>query len=1093
MSYSDKRTCPGCGRPLELDDTGNLGYCSHHKQWYALSPGYEGLAAKKNSEIKNTARARQEEKDLNARVEAQQKYARSIRNIVLCVCAIVIISILIGIILFRPRMIYSSASEAYANGDYAAAIEEYKKINNYRDSELKIKLCEFLLNVSQPEEIVLPFFTSLVQEELTDEMATTVQETLNSWKEYGMEPETVLAMIGCIDDERIETFSIFIAAHVDMLSDSIAYRVKAESADFLISLTSDLNVECYRMLPVSNQKVYLENAEAGKYLIEFGKDSESTSPDKALDCYFEAFLMNADDISLNSIIASINSYPIGVERVHFRYRLFSVLSEDKRLALSIRDALSADITSVLVDNIGSYSASQLIEVILIAKKEKLTITGVDIDELFRKAALSLVEGNPSDYCFVDWNSNDIEELIVLSSNGSLIYHDFERGTETLFETGLNGGTVKVFGNVLIASDVNGISLFTYENGVLMQRVTDDDILNLNISEKEVTFSKKLVGSTERIGQYKINLLKEEIAVECVSLDWNKASYRMPESAEDTVLRWLETIAYDISEERYLLDHGLLISDIKLPADCEEIKIVPFYESEDFCYLFAGYKADDGSVITLSFITEKIADAYRITGVGTADQYSVILNYIATLNASVKGEIKNKNNSIVYYVVIPAASRMHVTWNAGEKNRSRNIYSISFSRSESAEQLFSYTLEESTYSQESFPLFLDAGIYEFIVRALVDDPSPFTFTLNAEIVPAIEKEPNGDADTATVLDFEKECFGVLGSSGDRDFYRFTLSEPCRITAEISAQEDGTKKSRFEVAVLKAGNNRILHSFVCDGDQGKVRSSNLYLNKGEYLISVSKGAYFYADSYSVKLSKEEGLLQEIEVNDSKDNATSLPLDKAVTGSLGTVNDSDWYRFIIPSDMVIRPRFRFSPIESAGKAYSVSIFSEQQELYKLDLNGRVSNYTFNPIVLTAGTYYIKLTGIQPNMNDYSLAIGTENVEMGESEPNDSLSSANLLEFGKSVTGSIVGEEDIDVFRCSFKTGESHTVRFTPPAGYDTSTVLYYLYLEQNGKTLHREPVKGNAGEIVLQLEIEEGDYFIKVRPGNNCFEIYSLRVDK
>ena len=55
--------CPKCGKPLKINATGRIGYCTLHKQWFAVTEGSEAEAAAQNAADEKAAKETRLEKE----------------------------------------------------------------------------------------------------------------------------------------------------------------------------------------------------------------------------------------------------------------------------------------------------------------------------------------------------------------------------------------------------------------------------------------------------------------------------------------------------------------------------------------------------------------------------------------------------------------------------------------------------------------------------------------------------------------------------------------------------------------------------------------------------------------------------------------------------------------------------------------------------------------------------------------------------------------------------------------------------------------------------------------------------------------------
>lgn len=1090
MEFSNNGKCPHCSRPLTPDETGRIGFCKTHK-WIALGEGNTAYASQKNASIikekDESIRRREAEKEEQKRLSAEKEYKRNVKMIVMTLAVIVLIGVITFFVLLRPKMIYSDAQEAFINGDYSSAISKYEKIKEYKDSEIRLQLCTLLVNINDNDKVIENFST-LMEYDLPDDVVSEVQNILYSWEEYGLKPNIVLNLIEKIEDERIERERVYIYAHVSMLPDSIAYILSKDEPDILVSLTSNLKVECYQMISDGNKQVYIDKDKTNAYLIEFGKQFEEKNILKAIDCYFEAYATTSDESVINTIVSAIDSLPIGLERIIERHKLYKVAPQS-----SIKNLVIKDIADTLSpSNITNCTAEDIIEITNIVKTEELGVSTVNIDKVYSEAVLSLAGSKLVGFQFVDWNKDRMEEFVSLTEAGTLSYHDYLNESEVSFNTGFKNGSLSIYDDVILvkSESSDGFGIFTYESGTVIQRVLQNNVLNLNGTERDLTYSKKLPGSIERLEHYHISLQLKPISATRVKLDWNKEAYKLPSTCEETVVRWLETITYDIPEEKALLEKSSNNFNAPKPSDLTSIQTVEYFNEENANHVFVTYNNIEGKDVILSIKCVPNGNSYVVSNIENIES-AINIKEIITANKEITGNINNENESTTYTLIIPVDSKINLFWQSGDSDGSNTTYRVSLHTEDLKEQIFSYDLVESKMVQQSYPTFLEKGIYKVVVRAISKKTKEYRLRIDSLCVDSIEKEPNDNYDVATPVSLNETRYGSLSSSTDKDFYSFELAKDSKVNISAYSPEDGNKKDKLSFTVYDAESHKILHSFKITGIADKVNSCNLYLRKGKYLILAEKGDYYSQQEYSLSVLSSSELVQEVEDNDSRKTATKLNLGTKITGSLAVLNDSDWFSFTIQYPMIVKANLGFSPVESSMKTYVVTLLSNEGEIAKWNISGTSGGVALNPIILNKGDYFIRIDSVQYNPKDYSILLQGEKVELIEEEPNNKSASANTLPINKTLTGYSSDITDIDCYKVSLKDG-NYLIDLSFDSSKSTSN-RYSFSIEKDGTTLYRQSIKDNSGGFSNLFGFEEGDYILKLQPSYEICNVYSLRVSK
>ena len=83
--------CPKCGKPLKINATGRIGYCTLHKQWFAVAEGSEAEAAAQNAADEKAAEETRLEKERQEqeriRQEQERRHSANVRKAVIALIA----------------------------------------------------------------------------------------------------------------------------------------------------------------------------------------------------------------------------------------------------------------------------------------------------------------------------------------------------------------------------------------------------------------------------------------------------------------------------------------------------------------------------------------------------------------------------------------------------------------------------------------------------------------------------------------------------------------------------------------------------------------------------------------------------------------------------------------------------------------------------------------------------------------------------------------------------------------------------------------------------------------------------------------------
>ncbi len=149
-----------------------------------------------------------------------------------------------------------------------------------------------------------------------------------------------------------------------------------------------------------------------------------------------------------------------------------------------------------------------------------------------------------------------------------------------------------------------------------------------------------------------------------------------------------------------------------------------------------------------------------------------------------------------------------------------------------------------------------------------------------------------------------------------------------------------------------------------------------------------------------------LVETEPNDSFGSASPIQLDAPIEGWLSTRDDQDFYRLVIEKPIILD--IKLSPVKGVNHAIKIWKGEDAPELIKMIDDFRKSSpERMCNLSVSPGIYYISVLHGERDLprgnaeNSYTLTVSEHIAEAEETEPNDSISSANPLELDREIKG--------------------------------------------------------------------------------------------
>lgn len=228
----------------------------------------------------------------------------------------------------------------------------------------------------------------------------------------------------------------------------------------------------------------------------------------------------------------------------------------------------------------------------------------------------------------------------------------------------------------------------------------------------------------------------------------------------------------------------------------------------------------------------------------------------------------------------------------------------------------------------------------------------------------ETEDNDDYSSADYVPVNSTIYGVCREY-DPDWYKFTLSSPAKVNVQFSfnrADADGV----WHVIVYK---------YDGDGDYSQIDDKNVYLYDGTYTfpsMGLPAGTYFVkvygynsacGRQYSITPKCSYVSNWETEFNDEYTSADPLSMGTTRYGVNPTSSDDDWYKFTLNSPASVSVAFTHTKASADGDwgvyLYKYNGGGEYAPLAYEDVCVSDGNYTFPTQGLSAGTYFVKVSG--------------------------------------------------------------------------------------------------------------------------------------
>ena len=228
----------------------------------------------------------------------------------------------------------------------------------------------------------------------------------------------------------------------------------------------------------------------------------------------------------------------------------------------------------------------------------------------------------------------------------------------------------------------------------------------------------------------------------------------------------------------------------------------------------------------------------------------------------------------------------------------------------------------------------------------------------------ETEDNDDYSSADYVPVNSTIYGVCRDYDD-DWYKFTLSSSAKVNVQFS----------FNRADADGDWYVYLYKYEGNGDYSTLDYEDVYVYDGSYTFSslgLPAGTYFVkvygynsacGRQYSITPKCSYVSNRETEFNDEYTSADPLSMGTTRYGVNPTSSDDDWYKFTLNSPASVSVAFTHTKASADGDwgvyLYKYNGGGEYAQLAYEDVCVSDGNYTFPTQGLSAGTYFVKVSG--------------------------------------------------------------------------------------------------------------------------------------
>lgn len=410
---------------------------------------------------------------------------------------------------------------------------------------------------------------------------------------------------------------------------------------------------------------------------------------------------------------------------------------------------------------------------------------------------------------------------------------------------------------------------------------------------------------------------------------------------------------------------------------------------------------------------------------------------------------------------------------------------------------SVVISQVETGRKTLEMHYDNGQTETLdVTVRQDRTETAAFSFSTRATPSPSPSPTRDAISDTASGAQAVSIGqtitgqAIDFNGDYDYYRITPQGGrfARGNAGIVAYTTGNTDTYIEVFGPGDPNTELTRNDDSDGFNARVEFP---AQAGQTYWVMVRGFGSNTGSYTLFFESDEIAVDRFEPNNSSSQAAQIAAnDSSYEVNLGAVGDEDWYTLVVPSGGGGSGSMQTLNIETLSSLDTrMTVYDQNMRQIASDDDGGEG---FNARVMVplgnrSQTVFVQVRGFSSSTTgEYTLRVSRDQVATDEYEPDDSMQQAGPAPFNMPPqvrTLSTPSDQDwvrIDLSASRYPRGG--TVILETLGSTDTYLELH----DQNGNQLATSDDDGEGLNGRIQMRLQPGTYFLKVRPfgsgGNN-----------
>lgn len=400
------------------------------------------------------------------------------------------------------------------------------------------------------------------------------------------------------------------------------------------------------------------------------------------------------------------------------------------------------------------------------------------------------------------------------------------------------------------------------------------------------------------------------------------------------------------------------------------------------------------------------------------------------------------------------------------------------------------------SRQSGAIGISSGNYRISVECISGYTSEkYDLAIGFAQADNYEIEPNNAKTRYSELSLDKTFNGsasATSKSSDEDWYMFEVTQEGYVVLYFEHEADVSSTDYTVAWRIRVTDMQGDEYFYTTSGMGAatINSGVMGLSPGYYFVTVMSHVHTSV-SYALNVSFTKDSSIEKEMNDSVQSATPIAVNTETVGSLTERNgasDRDYYSFTMENDGFVVIDFIHEALSEQKEGWHISVVAENGDVAYDSVSYWSENIHQSPnIGISAGNYYILIDSdnIYHNNIVYRLMLVTVQDSTWESEPNNTIDSADVITLDKPVNGTMIEygtDFDEDYYKLELDGAGTLQVDFTHTASVSESKEGWIIsILDSDGNMISSTTADWDSDTVTLTAQISQaGEYYILVETG-------------